>query len=484
MRNDFLSLDALSARVAAKAPAFRDLADRIWDFAELRFQEHRSSEAQIALLEAEGFRVTRGLGGLATAFVAEAGGGGPVIGLLGEFDALAGLSQEAGNPRPAPLVAGGHGHGCGHNLLGAGAMLAAVAARDALAEGGQPGTIRYYGCPAEEGGSGKTFMARAGAFDDLDAAISWHPGVFAGVNSARTLANFQVYFRFKGRPSHAAGSPHLGRSALDAVEIMNMGANSLREHMPSDARLHYAITDTGGISPNVVQANAEVLYLIRSPKVAQAEALFARVRRCAEGAAHMTETALTVELDKACSEVLPNTVLEMAMHENIRRLGAPQFDEADRAFAHAIRESLTAEDIESSVEFFGAPAGAAALSMAEEVLPFDGTPRFMPGSTDVGDVSWVVPTVQCHGANYAIGTPFHTWQMVAQGKSPAAHKGMLHAAQAMAATALDAVRDPELLARAKAELARRTGGKPYACPIPPEVVPPPLRAVAARGPRA
>jgi aminobenzoyl-glutamate utilization protein B len=478
MRNDPLNLQDLSARLDAKGPDYTALADRIWDFAELRFAEHRSAAAQIEQLEAEGFRITRNIAGLYTAFVAEAGEGGPVVGFLGEFDALAGLSQEAGNPRPAPLVPGGIGHGCGHNLLGAGAMLAAVAAWDTLAAAGQPGTIRYYGCPAEEGGSGKTFMARAGAFDDLDAAICWHPGIFAGVNSSTTLANFQVYFRFKGRPAHAAGSPHLGRSALDAVEIMNMGANYLREHMPSDARLHYAITDAGGISPNVVQANAEVLYLIRSPKVAQAQALFARVRKCAEGAAHMTETALTVEIDKACSEILPNTVLEMAMHENIRRLGAPVFDEADRAFAAAIRDSLTPEEIDSSVEFFGAPAEAAALAMAEEILPFDGTPRFMPGSTDVGDVSWVVPTVQCHGANYAVGTPFHTWQMVAQGKSPAAHKGMLHAAKAMAATGLDIIRDPELLARAKAELTRRTGGKPYACPIPPEVVAPPLRRPA------
>jgi aminobenzoyl-glutamate utilization protein B len=478
MRNDPLNLQDLSARLDAKGPDYTALADRIWDFAELRFAEHRSVAAQIEQLEAEGFRITRNIAGLSTAFVAEAGEGGPVAGFLGEFDALAGLSQEAGNPKPAPLVPGGIGHGCGHNLLGAGAMLAAVAARDTLAAAGQAGTIRYYGCPAEEGGSGKTFMARAGAFDDLDAAICWHPGIFAGVNSSTTLANFQVYFRFKGRPAHAAGSPHLGRSALDAVEIMNMGANYLREHMPSDARLHYAITDTGGISPNVVQANAAVLYLIRSPKVAQAQALFARVRKCAEGAAHMTETALTVEIDKACSEILPNTVLEMAMHENIRRLGAPVFDEADRAFAAAIRDSLTPEEIESSVEFFGAPPGAVDLPMAEEILPFDGAPRFMPGSTDVGDVSWVVPTVQCHGANYAVGTPFHTWQMVAQGKSPAAHKGMLHAAKAMAATGLDIIRDPELLARAKAELTRRTGGKPYACPIPPEVVAPPLRKPA------
>ena len=476
MRNDTLNLDTLSARIEAKGPTYTALADTIWSFAELRFAEHRSVAAQIAALEADGFRITRDVAGLPTAFMAEAGAGGPVIGFLGEFDALAGLSQQAGAVEPAPLEPGGSGHGCGHNLLGAGAMLAAIAARDSLAAEGRSGTIRYYGCPGEEGGSGKTFMARDGAFDDLDAAICWHPGTYAGVMSNLTLANYQVYFRFKGRPAHAAGSPHLGRSALDAVEIMNMGVNYLREHIPSDWRVHYAITDTGGVSPNVVQAHAEVLYLIRAPKVAQAEALFARVRRCAEGAAHMTETGLTVEIDKACSEVVPNTVLEMAMHENLRRLGAPRFDSADIAFAEAIRASLTPEDIESGVESFGAPAETGALALPQEILPFDGSSRFNAGSTDVGDVSRIVPTVQCWGANYAIGTPFHTWQMVAQGKSPAAHKGMLHAAKAMAATALDALRDPEMLERAKTELHRRTGGKPYACPIPSEVKAPPLRS--------
>jgi aminobenzoyl-glutamate utilization protein B len=479
MRNDPLQLPEISARIEARSGPYLALSDSIWAMAELRFDEHRSVAAQIARLEAEGFRITREVGGLPTAFMAEAGQGGPVIALLGEFDALAGLSQQAGVAEPSPITPGATGHGCGHNLLGSGAMLAAVAARDTLAEAGLPGTIRYYGCPGEEGGSGKTFMARAGVFDDVDAAICWHPGCYAGVMSTRSLANFQVYFRFRGRAAHAAGSPHLGRSALDAVEIMNMGANYLREHMPSDARLHYAITDSGGNSPNVVQARAEVLYLIRSPKVAQAEALFARVRRCAEGAAHMTETELTVEIDKACSEMMPNTVLEMAMYENIRRLGPPRFDAADIAFAEAIRASLTPEDIESSVDSFGAPAETAALALPEEILPFDGTPRFMAGSTDVSDVSWIVPTVQCWGAGLAIGTPFHTWQLVAQGKSPAAHKGMLHAAKAMAATALDAARDPELLARAKAELLRRTGGRPYACPIPPEVLAPPLRRMAA-----
>ncbi|WBV45429.1 M20 family metallopeptidase [Pseudoroseomonas cervicalis] len=476
MRNDPLSLSTLSEAVERKSPAYTAMSDRIWGHAELRFAEHKSVEEQIALLEAEGFRITRNVGGIPTAFMAEAGSGGPVIGFLGEFDALAGLSQEAGIAEPRAITPGATGHGCGHNLLGAGAMLAAVAARDELAANNLPGTVRYYGCPGEEGGSGKTFMAREGAFNDLDAAVSWHPGAVSSVNSQRSMANFQVFFRFKGRASHAAGSPWLGRSALDAVEIMNVGVNYLREHMPLDCRVHYAITNSGGNSPNVVQADAEVLYLIRGPKVRDAQALFERVKACAEGAAIMTGTTMSMEIDKACSDTIPNTALEMRMFENLSRLGAPAFDEADRAFAAELRKSLSEEDIADSLRSFGAPEDLGAAPLHEGVLPFDGTSLPGNGSTDVGDVSQIVPVVQCWGATWAIGTPFHTWQAVAQGKSPHAHKGMVQAAKAMAATALDAFRDPELLARAKAELTQRTGGRAYACPIPAEVLAPPLRA--------
>ena len=476
MRNDPLSLTQLSDAVERKSPAFSAMADRIWEHAELRFAEHRSIEEQIALLEAEGFRITRNLGGIPTAFMAEAGSGGPVIGFLGEFDALAGLSQEAGIAEPRAVTPGATGHGCGHNLLGAGAMLAAVAARDELAANGLPGTVRYYGCPGEEGGSGKTFMAREGVFNDIDAAVTWHPGVVSSVNSQRSMANFQVYFRFKGRASHAAGSPWLGRSALDAVEIMNVGVNYLREHMPLDCRVHYAITNSGGNSPNVVQADAEVLYLIRGPKVRDAQALFDRVKACAEGAAIMTGTSMSMEIDKACSDTIPNTALEMRMFENLSRLGAPAFDEADLKFAEAIRATLSEEDIADSLRAVAAPESVGAEPLHAGVLHFDGTSLAGNGSTDVGDVSQIVPTVQCWGATWAVGTPFHTWQAVAQGKSGHAHKGMVQAAKAMAATALDAYRDPELLARAKAELANRTGGRAYACPIPAEVLAPPLRA--------
>jgi aminobenzoyl-glutamate utilization protein B len=459
----------------AKGQTYVEISDRVWEYAELRFQEHQAVATQIAALEAEGFRITRDLAGMPTAFVAEAGSGAPIVGFLGEYDALAGLSQAAGVAEPRALTPGGAGQGCGHNLLGAGSMLAAVLTRDYLAANGPPGTIRYYGCPGEEGGSGKTFMARDGAFDDLDAAFCWHGAPFNGVMSIRSLANIQVYFRFKGQASHAAGSPHLGRSALDAVELTNVGVNYLREHMPIECRVHYAVTNSGGISPNVVQANAEVLYLVRAPSVVQARALYERVCNVARGAALMTETELTIEIDKACSDTLPNAALELALYEILKRLGPVPFDDADRAFAAEIRASLTEEHIRSNMETYGAKVDPA-LPLHDGLLPFDGTPLPRSGSTDVGDVSWITPTAQVYGACWAIGTPGHSWQVVAQGKTPAAHKAMLHAAKALAATALDAIRSPELLARAKAELRAKTGGQPYACPIPAAVRPPSQRS--------
>ena len=469
-----ITLEQIVRQVDGKRDAFVALADEIWRLAEIRFKEHKSVAAHVAALEEEGFGVTRKVAGMDTAFVAESGRGGPVIGFLGEYDGLAGLSQDAGVAQPRTPTPGAVGHGCGHNLLGAGAALAAVALRNYLMAAGIKGTVRFYGCPAEEGGSGKTFMARAGGFDDLDAAVSWHPGCFAGVMSRSSLANFQVYWRFAGRASHAAGAPHLGRSALDAVELMNIGVNFLREHMPSSARVHYSITDAGGVSPNVVQPRAEVLYLIRAPEVGQARKLFDRVRKIADGAALMTETAVEFEIDKACSNIVPNMTLAEAMHENLTRIGPVPFDARDAAFAEQIRETLTPDDVAHSIEMYGTPEAASAVLYGAPV-PLDPTPRLIGGSTDVGDVSWIVPTVQMWGACFAVGTPGHSWQLVAQGMTPAAHKGMVHAAKVMAATALDAIRDPELLRRAKAELGERVGGDGYVCPIPDEVVPPPLR---------
>jgi aminobenzoyl-glutamate utilization protein B len=478
MHNDSLSLDEIAHRVDAKAADYCASSDRIWAMPELAFEEHRAVAEQIAMLEREGFHITPNVGGMATAFVAEWGGGGPVVGILGEFDALPDLAQESGVAAHKPTRAGTPGHGCGHNLLGSGSALAAVALKDALEAEGIAGTVRYYGCPAEESGSGKTFMARAGLFDDLDAAFCWHPSVVNEVQTTSSLACIQAYFRFKGRASHAAVAPHVGRSALDAVELMNVGVNYMREHMPSDARVHYAVTNTGGNAPNVVQAYAESLYLVRSPHLPDAERLFERVKKIAEGAALMTETSVSVQITDATSNVLPNKALQEAMYENMRRLGPPPFDAADFAFAEKLRNAaLTDEDILASVKPHDLSLKAQILH--DGVLAMPAREECMMGTTDVGDVSWIVPTVQCHTACFAIGTPFHTWQLVAQGNLPAAHKGMVLAAKAMAATAADALRNPDLIARAKAELKERTGGRAYICPIPDDVTPDDLRAKAA-----
>jgi aminobenzoyl-glutamate utilization protein B len=456
--------------VDAKKDAFEALSDRIWGMPELQYAEHRSVAEHIKELGREGFRITRNLADIPTAVMGEAGQGGPVIAFLGEFDALPGLSQEAGVAEPRPVEPNGNGHGCGHNLLGSAALLAASALKDWLSGNGIPGRVRYYGCPAEEGGAAKTFMVRAGAFDDVDIAITWHPSAFCEVVDAVSLANTRIDFAFTGRASHAAAAPHLGRSALDAVELMNVGVNYMREHMPSDARIHYAMLDSGGIAPNVVQANAKVRYLIRARELGELHPLIERVKKVAQGAALMTETAVEMKVISAVSNLLGNAPLEQAMHDCYERLGPPPFDDMDRAFARRIQATLTAEDITTAYRRVGVPPGDAAL--CEAIVPLDSRRVPMVGSTDVGDVSWVVPTVQAHGATYAIGTPGHSWQLTAQGKTPAAKKGMVHVAKVMAATAVQAIADTTLIARAKADLAARTREQPYVCPVPADAKPP------------
>jgi aminobenzoyl-glutamate utilization protein B len=456
--------------VDAKQKPLIELSDRIWSMPELCYAETRSSAEHLAELERHGFRVTKNVAGIPTAMIGEAGEEGPVIAILGEYDALPGLSQEAGVTEPRPLQAGGNGHGCGHNLLGAGAMLAAVAVKDWLAKNGIKGRVRYYGCPAEEGGAAKTFMVRSGAFDDVDAAISWHPASFCEVMPAAALANTRIDFTFTGRAAHAAAAPHLGRSALDAVELMNVGVNYMREHMPSDARIHYALLETGGIAPNVVQARAKVRYSVRARDLAGMQELVERVRKVAQGAALMTETTMEAQVISAVSNLLANEPLERAMHDVLQQLGPPPFDESDRKFAKDIQATLTDQDIDSVYRMVGQPRGDAPL--CDKVIPRDAPRQLMRGSTDVGDVSWAVPTVQAHGAMMAIGTPLHSWQVVAQGKMPAAHKGMVHVAKVMAGTACKLLSDDALRAAAKADHAERTTRHPYRCPIPDDVAPP------------
>lgn len=460
MRNDH----AIWSFVDDKKAGFEKLADDVWAVPEVCFGEFKSVALHKQQLQQEGFRIVEGCGGLPTAIMGEAGEDGPVIAILGEFDALPGLSQEAGLAERSEIASGGPGHGCGHNLLGSAAMLAATAIKDYLAKNGLKGRVRYYGCPAEEGGSGKAFMVRDGAFKDVDIAISWHPAPFMALNVANSLSMIQADFSFAGRASHAAAAPHLGRSALDAVELMNVGVNYMREHVPSDARIHYAMIDSGGIAPNVVQARAKVRYMVRAIELPTMFSIFERVKKCAEGAALMTETTMTSQVYSAMSNLLGNGPLDKAMDANLQHLGPVPFDDADRAFAKKIRETFSDEDIATAYKRFGMPPSDAVL--ADKVVPFDAPRGQLRGSTDVGDVSWVVPTVQAHASTYAIGTPPHSWQMVAQAKTPAAHKGMVHAAKAMAATALDCLRDPALIASAKADFAQRTKIFAYKSPLP------------------
>jgi aminobenzoyl-glutamate utilization protein B len=450
---------------------FIELSDTVWGMPELAYNEHQSVAEHKKVLDAQGFRITENVAGIPTAIMGEAGEDGPVIAILGEYDALPGLSQEAGVAEHRPIPGDGHGHGCGHNLLGSGAMLAAAAVKDYLAQNGLKGRVRYYGCPAEEGGAAKSFMVRSGAFKDVDIAISWHPAPFAAVNEANSLANTRIDFTFVGRSSHAAAAPHLGRSALDAIELMNVGVNYMREHMPSDARIHYAYLDAGGIAPNVVQGKATIRYLVRSNDLPSLRSLVERVRKIADGAALMTETTVTTKTVSAVSNLLGNTPLERAMQNNLDRLGPPPFDDADRAFAAEIQKTLSDEDIASAFKRMGVPVRKG-VPLADEIIPLEAKGAAMVGSTDVGDVSWVVPTVQARGATYAIGTPGHSWQLTAQGKSPLAHKGMVHVAKIMAGVAVDALNDPALIEAAQADLLARTAENPYVCPLPDDLQPP------------
>jgi aminobenzoyl-glutamate utilization protein B len=322
-------------------------------------------------------------------------------------------------------------------------------------------------------------MVRAGAFQDVDVAITWHPASMTRVDEAISLANTRLDFQFTGRASHAAAAPHLGRSALDAVELMNIGVNYMREHMPMDARIHYAVIDSGGIAPNVVQASARVRYAVRARDLAGMLALNERVKKIAQGAALMTETKVEVTVLSAVSNLLGNTPLEEAMHRNMLRLGPVPFDAADFDFAARIQATLSEEDILSDYRRVGVEPQEN-LSLCTFIVPLETRGEPMIGSTDVADVSWVVPTVQARVATHAIGTPAHSWQITAQGKAPAAHKGMVHAAKIMAGTAVDLLEDETLLARAKKDHRERTAKTPYVCPIPEDVAPPiPPRVNAA-----
>jgi aminobenzoyl-glutamate utilization protein B len=465
--------EKISSLIEAKSEASVALSNAIWTVPELHFQEKKSVQYMKAALEKEGFATEVGVAGLETALVGTFGSGKPVIAFLGEYDALPGLSQKGGATHYEPLENGGSGHGCGHNLLGTGAFAAAVAVKDYLEQNNQSATIRFYGCPAEENGSGKAYMAKAGIFDDVDIAISWHPGTFSTVMTCSSLANYAVTFKFTGKSAHAAAAPHLGRSALDAVELMNVGVNYLREHIIPEARLHYAITDSGGTSPNVVQPYAEVTYLVRAPKKQQVQEIYQRVENIAKGATLMTGTSVEIAFEGAASNLISNKTLYDAMQKQILEIGMPTYTIEDEQHAQAIFNTFSPEIQASSLVGLKKED---AMQLKDKVIA-DHIPSVLPefimgGSTDVGDVSWIVPTVQCTTVCMALGTPLHTWQVVSQGVMPIAHKGMLQAAKIMACTAVELINNPALIAEAKNEWKERLDGETYVSLIPEGTNPP------------
>lgn len=451
----------------------------IWDSAEIKFSEHRSANAMAKLLFQQGFSVEQGIAGMETAYLAKWGSGKPVIGFLAEYDALSGLSQQANVAMRMPRAGVTCGHGCGHNLLGTAALGAALQLRDYLQKTGKPGTVVLVGCPAEEGGSGKAYLARAGAFDGLDVALTWHPGSGNAVMTGSLQANCQAYFRFKGTSSHAAAAPHLGRSALDAVELMNVGVNYMREHMESTDRIHYAVTDTGGSSPNVVQNHAEVLYLVRSTETEKVKKLYERVCNVARGAALMTETQVEIVFDKACSNIISNSVLEQLLYDSMIQIPMPRYTEEELAYAEQFKATVSEQDVAGDLSLMmlqgpekkQAIARYAAKPMVDFVLEHRHLEINIPGSSDVGDASHVVPTAQFIAACYTPGTPAHSWQMVAQGKSEIAVKGMLYAADVLTDAAKKIVDDPSIAQAAREEFIKSTDGKAYECPIPSEIKP-------------
>ena len=467
---------AALAAIEEKKDLICHVADRIWEYAELSLQEFRSAALYCEVLRQEGFAVEQGICGIETAFSAAYGSGRPVIGILAEYDALSGLSQAGGSAVQQELVPGGTGHGCGHNLLGAGALAAALGVKHYLQATGKPGTVVLYGCPGEEGGAAKAFMARENLWRGLDAALTWHPDECNEVATGSTNACIQVQYTFHGVATHAAGCPERGRSALDAVELMNTGVQYLREHMDSRARIHYAITDAGGRSPNVVQAKASVLYMVRSDKVKKALELQARVDKIAEGAALMTETTCERKFIDGLAETIPNHALEAVLYRNFEQTGVPAYTQAETEFAEKIAASYDAaghlpgtgsEDSAYAAQVQTLLHGGA---MNDVLLPLYQGEAFCPGSTDVGDVSWECPTAQLHVAAWPNGCPGHSWQNVSCAKSDTGRKAALYAGKVLCGAAIDLMESPEILQTAQAEFRQRTAAG-YSCPIPPDAVP-------------
>lgn len=425
----------------------------IWTFAELGLEEYRSSARLVGLLKKAGFKVTEGVADMPTAFVAEYGSGAPVIGILAEYDALPELSQEAaGTRKPAPGRT--TGHGCGHCALGTAAVGAALAVKEVYERHKLKGTIRVYGTPAEETLIGKFYMLLAGLFRDLDACLHWHPGSQNRVSFSTSKALVSAKFTFSGIPAHASGSPDKGKSALDGVELMNIGANYMREHIKDSSRVHYVITK-GGNQPNVVPATAQVWYYVRANDHNDAEAHFEWLKDIAEGAAKMSRTKVALSIETDCHELIPNLPLSKVVLRNFKKIGAPKFDQADLDLARQLQATVRAE--------FGLKETKVLHDTVEE-LP--AKPYQDNGSTDVGDISWYVPTSGLSAACFAAGSPGHSWQNVAAIGSPIGHKGMMVAAKVLALSAVDLLQDPVALKEAKADFGQRMKDRKYTTVVP------------------
>lgn len=447
----------------------------MWEYSETAFEEHRSCKRMVEFLQQEGFEVQTPVADMDTAYVGTWGSGNPVICFLAEYDALHGMSQTADLPAYAPLERE-QGHGCGHHLLGTGAIGAAILYRDFLQESGMSGTVKIVGCPAEESGSGKAYLARAGFFEDADVALTWHPSNFHQVNTGSSQACIQAYFDFHGVSSHAAAAPHLGRSALDAVEIMDIGANYLREHIEHTECLHYAIINAGGESPNVVQAEARVKYLIRSTSAKKVKALYERVCDIAKGAALITGTTVDIVFDEGLYDVLPNFVLEDVLADSFQRIGIPEYTPEERAYAKKFKDTFDPEYLladlpKAVVDITALKENVENSELCDMFVERIHSEETSLGSTDVGDVSWVLPTEQIETACYSYGASAHSWQWTGQGKSSIALKGTVLAAEVLADAAKSLTEKPELIEAAKAEFAKRMRGQKYECLIPAEVKP-------------
>ena len=425
--------------IEQRAKDYENIAKSIWGWAELGYQEEKSSALLKKTLSNEGFSIKSGVAEIPTAFVAEYGSGKPIIGILAEFDALPGISQEVATERK-PILGQAGGHACGHHLFGTASTAAAIAVKNYLNKSKKKGTVRLYGTPAEEGGSGKVYMVRAGLFDDVDIVLDWHASDRNAANPGTSMANRSAKFRFHGYSAHAAGAPEKGRSALDGVEAMNNMVNLLREHIPDGSRIHYVIT-RGGNAPNVVPDYAEVFYYVRDFNVDILEDIWLRVIKTAEGAALGTGTRLEYEIIHGNRPVLANDVTQKIMYNNLTAIGGINYDRKEKKFAKEIYKTLRNPSLD--------------LESASEVQPYEFSKG--KGSTDVGDVSWMVPTARLRMATWVPGTSAHTWQAVSAGGMSIGMKGMVNAAKVIAGTAFDLYNDPETVKNAKKELIERRG---------------------------